>query len=38
MRQMKPAKEGTGVLYGGRAMLLTEQTLRNKLSRAIGVA
>ena len=38
MRQMKQAEQGTGALYGGRAMWLTEQTFKNKLSGAIGVA
>ena len=35
---MKPAGEGTGRQYGGRAMRSTERTFKNKRSGAIGVA
>ena len=38
MGRMKPAEEGTGALYGGRAMRPTERTFKNKRSGAIGVA
>ena len=37
-RRMKPAADGTGGQYRGRAMLPTERTFKNKRSRAIGVA
>ena len=38
MRQMKPAEEGTGALYRGRAIRPTERTFKNKRSGAIAVA